>query len=185
MNERPGVAVERRMKPTAKLITATLIATVGCSEGPPQGPGKAYAVIIDTDTVTTDEADVIVSALSNWEASVPVTFAVSMAPCSGIQPPGAICIHTAPQVVVGAHSPANPTAIGITDYVAAYDSAEMWIANDTEWSVHQLVEHEVGHAMGLSHHGPGSLMFYRTGPDEALAPTADDVAQWFEVRGGG
>ena len=78
--------------------------------------------------------------------------------------------------------------IGWTKRSIFTDSADVYIQNDLSplWSESntylEIVEHELGHAMGLRHIQANTLMYWEIAGD-ILTPTCDDAAQWFSIRG--
>lgn len=61
---------------------------------------------------------------------------------------------------------------------------DIWIAMDAPVGIFpHLVKHELGHAMALSHTGPGTIMCgtYQCGSNEVMCA---DVEQWANLRGG-
>ena len=151
----------------------------GCAG--PTTPGDHYLVEIDTSTVADWQVAVVVAAVDDWAAHVPVTLDVTQTACSG-HAPHTICVHAATQEETASHSPAY-TSIGSTYYGDVEDGAEVWLDQDLVLSrFSQTATHELGHAMALEHTGAGSIM----APNEVEAAahvTAVDVAQWLSLRG--
>jgi hypothetical protein len=154
-------------------------------------PGTAYEVDIDP-AFTPDQVTAIVAGLDQWHESVPVTFAPTIANCSGVHS-GHICIHASTGAVVDQISGKSGLwgdtrtlhgsgARGDTGGLSGIDGGETWLALD-RFPLQQLEvtsAHETGHAMGLVHHYTACLMNPHAPASQTVSD--DDIDQWYYVR---
>jgi hypothetical protein len=123
--------------------------------------------------------DAAQAAVEAWTAHVPVTIRLDGAPCGVVPAAGDVCLHPIAAI------PSLPWEPGTLAGVTAFN--EIWIAEPlleraSPAQRQRLIAHELGHAMGLLHTGPGTLMYpYASGG--AMTVTPADVAQWYAVRG--
>jgi len=65
------------------------------------------------------------------------------------------------------------------------NSSAIWVTQDIPVPVRKWAwRHELGHAMGLFHDGPGTVM-YPKHSDASYVVTAQDALQWRRIRGSG
>lgn len=148
-----------------KLCLAFLF-LVGCaSPVDPVRPGTHYTVFADA---TSMEA-VSVAALV-WESTGAVTLDVMSGACAAAA--ATICV-----------------GLEMAGQLATAEGGRTWRDWDTDSATIVLapgmgaavVEHELGHAFGLEHTGPGTIMCWETGC-MAASVTAEDVAQFRALR---
>lgn len=161
-------------------IMATMLA-VGCAA--PVGNGfnglsRDYTVTIDP-IYQSESQQAIVDATALWEHAVPVTFHVEVGKCPNGPALRQLCFSA-----VG--SPPPPTADGDQTLAKTFpgddDNATVHLyvyTNEAQETV--MAAHELGHCMGLVHHD-GAVLMNPMLPQDAVAPTADDVAQWWALR---
>lgn len=142
----------------------------------------AYQVRIDP-AFDADQVEAIASAAASWEAVVPVALDVVVATCSeGSAPAGVVCIRPTMEAVLrAAHDGVN---VGAWTYYQQ-NSADVLAATDMPGGAlyfQQALAHELGHAMGLVHTGPGTVMYAIHDADMASGPTSADAAQWAALR---
>lgn len=154
------------------------------------GHGDFYWVHLDP-AFTPDQAGKVLDAMQAWELAVPVSLAPDVRTCSGAHN-SEICIHASNHAELMARDVPSPgqssNPLGLTAGGINSNGAEIYIdvpgIEGTQYAANftQIVEHELGHAMGLKHMTPGHLMapFIE---DMADGPTCGDVQQWQEVRG--
>lgn len=166
------------------LLLALALACAGCVGNPklpsPIVPGSSYVLVgvPESDTACT-------GAALEWMGNVPelqIRFSASEPPAC----PNCIWFESVPSAVSDAACFSAHADLGCTfrlPYIS--DSSRMMVANDVDEARRAYsCRHELGHAMGLFHpyEKTGVLM----DPSFATAShvvTADDVAQWYRVRG--
>lgn len=118
------------------------------------------------------------AAAADWMANVPVKITFADGVCPDQRQLGMICMHPVASI------PPNPFEPGVLTGYTVF--TEMWLVESTLVKqspalAQRLIAHEMGHAMGLLHHGPGTLM-YPYSDQGSLTVTPDDVEQWKAVR---
>jgi hypothetical protein len=144
-------------------------------------PGEAYQLDIDPAFNLAQQVD-IVAAVQDWEEKVPVHFKIDVKACSGSHA-HQVCMHPGDPAQHGADGPAS----GWCALNWGTDGGEIWLSPSAP--LQQSATHELGHAMGLKHQGPGTEE-YCASPivmaplPETAATTVQvgDVAQWYTVR---
>src|SRR5271154_4301191 len=166
------------------LLGGSLLALVaGCNTA----PGDSYQVYIDP-AFTTDQQQAILQACQEWEDNVPVHLQVSISECSG-KHNRQICLHSNPSTSVDflgqthvSEGVAGDTR-GDTSGLGGTDGGEIELyvnlITSHQAQLSQVAEHEIAHAMGLSHHVGAFLM----NPEYGYPLSCDDVQQWYYVRG--
>lgn len=139
---------------------------------------------------TEDERQAIEAAAAEWVGAIPVALTLDAAPCDKVVL-GEICIVRQDDETFNERAPVVPAprhVLAYTDTAADFmkrpiDGAVIYVNEHLIDSRFQkVVAHELGHAMGLHHTGPGTLM--APDIDEAAAvPTCTDLLQWTSLRG--
>jgi hypothetical protein len=154
-----------------------LVLLTGCAAT----PGEAYTLDIDPAFTQPQQAAVL-AAVQDWEDNVPVHIKIDVKGCSGSHS-HYICMHPGDPVQHGADGPASGWC------TANYntDGGEIWLL--PTGPLQQSATHELGHAMGLKHQGPGTDEACATpivmapNPDTAaISVQIGDIAQWYTVR---
>lgn len=180
---------------TLMIAIALLICMPGCA----YKWDTSYKVKIDP-TLSVVQQDEVLSAMSNWRAVVTDTlvFTPSIETCgsAGI---GEICVHASTGAEVdarlglAAHTLGGGNAIGDTDQ--GHNSADIYLPLDLIAAdigddmnaggalFQQVVSHELGHSMGLSHTGPGTIMCAAVSC-ASLVPECEDGNQYASIRNG-
>lgn len=131
----------------------------------------------------------IEEAARDWEQMVPAHFEVKRGGCPG-RNRTTTCIFEADEAFFESSNVKG--AVGFTTCAWGVDDGCRVFLLDS-WpddGRRQLAGHELGHAMGLSHEGPGTPI-ETTGPvimaprmgDAAPRPTCLDAAAWYAIRG--
>lgn len=150
--------------------------------------GESYTLVI-SPLFSDEYAANIEAAARDWEWLVPVSFHVEHDTCLDKERTTTCVFPVGADYFIKVHEEGK---IGLTVCAGAVDDA-CWIMLDSGWRAdqqQQLAGHELGHAMGLPHEGPGTshpttgpvIMAPRMG-DAALRPTCLDAAAWYTIRG--
>ena len=155
-------------------MAAVLLALTGCG----RVSGDHYLVEVDP-AFSPSDVESIEEAARSWEAAVDgLEMPVVIASCRGLTE-GKICMHASSASEVLARTGVR-LAAGHTEWNDV--GGETWMRVPSSQWFEREVAHEMGHAMGLSHNHEGTLMYF-SATGESPIPTADDVAEWREVRG--
>jgi hypothetical protein len=162
------------------LAAVVLFTTAGCGQ---ISHGDTYHVEIDP-AFSPSEVEEILVGVDAWRATVPVHFTVSIGLDSGEEVDGVIRIYRATAF-------ADPNELG--DASAYVDGGDMGIPTKTValfqtkygWAhfLATVVEHELGHCMGLKHHDDAPAIMNSVANTGAHEIRCDDVMQWQSVRG--
>jgi hypothetical protein len=154
-----------------KRAALALLLVTGCTPA----PGLVYDIHIDPGMAAAEQ-QMALDAIDVWDAATDhrMTLSVVVAPCDGAS--DAICIHDA-TLPTGSTYDALTTwhPSGLQDVAMYADSV------DPSW-YQQVVEHELGHAFGLSHDECGTVMYHKTSECQSGHVTPADVAQFWKVR---
>lgn len=163
------------MKAFKILACVVALGSAACA----QKPSSHYSVYIDP-TMNAYDTDAMLSGLQSWEQSVNVTFDTKI---------GLPFTTEEHQIVLHASTKADVAKrgvegdIGVTFRDEEQDRADIYYGLDltNESTLHVEIRHELGHAMGLSHTGAGSLMCANK---ECAAEniTSTDIAQYNSLR---
>lgn len=147
--------------------------------------GDTYEVRIDP-TFTAEQTQKVLAAMDDWSLRTPVWLTSEIANCSGLYE-HIVCVHSTDHAGVVAHSYDNHS-LGVTVLQDNIDGAEIWV--DAPILTQQTAGHELGHAMGLQHWGPGTgtpttepVIMAPNSRDASPVVTCNDVMQWYSVRG--
>lgn len=163
---------------TTKLIIISCALQLSCS----YKYSEHYSVKIDP-TFTPSQRDIIINGLDKWEEMTNggVSFSAEILECDYASDNN-ICIHFS-SVKLLPHSN-GPYPLGWTFYNNnsgdIYLGMDSYISNDKK-ALLQVVEHELGHGLGLVHTKPGDLMCKNTSCG-ALEVTCNDVHQYQTLR---
>ena len=149
------------------LVLAHLLA--GCAN---LAPGNHYALTIDP-TLSLEDQSTATEAAHAWVDALhgELTIDVAIGACSSND--REICVlPTYPGRLM-------PGELANTTRYFAWDRADTYISPDSTGLT--TITHELGHAMGLVHTGPGTVMCFATGC-AAERPTHADAAQWRQTR---
>ena len=150
--------------------------------------GENYDLYISS-AFSDDYATNIETAARDWERMVPVSFEVHRASCPGRNRTTTCVFPVGSDYFDGQHGPKG--AVGYTSCAWGEDDAcRILLDSDFGGDKRELAGHELGHAQGLPHEGPGTSI-PTTGPvimaphieDAAPQPTCLDAAAWYALRG--
>lgn len=154
--------------------SASQVATTVTATSP---PGLSYRVEISS-TFLSDKSAAIVAAADDWSRAVPeLSLTVTISGCT--PGPHMICVRPRTYQELRADCGEDSGAVGCTLLYAENRSVIGLSSVEDDEVTKLFAEHELGHAMGLKHSGPGTIM--RASPD-AYQVTDADVAQFWEVR---
>lgn len=177
-----------------KFIVIAFFFLMGCNS-----PGTNYDVIIP-DNIPTAWQQAMVQGCANWVDSLNTsTLPLQLHPVIGGTCTGAayeICLHNSTEAnnfsLAGSATLENTLALTQVDYK---QHSDIYISEDidakenlTPFQQTQTMMHELGHAMGMFHTQPETLMCWAqtcalsTVEPDAVRPTCDDIAQWMSVR---
>jgi hypothetical protein len=149
-------------------------------------PGYDYHVVIDP-AFPTEDVQAIHTAIEAWQTILDGHLSVSYDNTGTCGTTKTVCIHTSSQAAIVALG-GEPGYIGFTDHHNyVFDSSDIYIPLSKDAGLDttlmtQVLAHEFGHVMGLSHVESGPLMCANQGCAATL-PTCGDYAQWAELRG--
>jgi hypothetical protein len=182
-------------RPHVHCLCFLALAGVGCNP-----MGSAYTVAIDP-AFTPDQIDAIREGLDDWNASVTsaggelhLTSYVGDCPPLLDMTQHVLCVHASSDAYIYSQG-LRHGSLGNTRRADFLDSAQSWIAVDNlanytgdigfaqpGYFIRLVVEHELGHGMGLQHTEPSDLMYIdMTGKYAGLQP--NDVNQYEYLRG--
>lgn len=165
-------------------------AFTGC--GPAHG--NNYTVFIDPKFALEGHTEEVLDGLDAWKAKVPVIFRPVVSACPGVAE-HTICVRYSSVNGIEANFGGGGRYVGMTalaydalkgDLWRGIDGGECWIAEDygDSRSRTAIVEHEVGHAMGLGHRFGKVIMDPTRDNGTVFSPMPEDVAEWYDVRQG-
>jgi hypothetical protein len=167
-------------------ILGVLILGVGCASCTNPTPGYDYHVVIDPK-FSSEDVNAIHVAVEAWRTITDGELSISYDTTGECGTAKIVCIHTSSSAWIVSHG-GEPGFIGYTirhDWLL--NSADVYIptAADAGYNSTQMVQilsHEMGHVLGLSHTTAGPLMCAGQSC-AALLPTCDDYAQLADIRG--
>lgn len=132
-------------------------------------------------TLAGDVNDDVQQAANDWSRAVGVRFGRGASTCEGVET-GVICVHIVSDEQF-ADLGYDANTLGVTHTDLKHSGAEMWVRRNGGGGVAVLpvLRHELGHALGLHHSAPGTLM----SPSQDVGSptiTVDDVAQYHLIR---
>jgi len=158
-------------------------------------PPYEYSVAIDS-AVAEDDVGVILEAMNTWKAAIPVRFDVSVGTCDGAD----ICLAYGPQnftetpiLYVSGPNAGQPSGTFEVNYTGPLGECDWtrfgWggrIQIDVTLQAagpgifQNVIEHELGHAMGLVHHDGANVM--SSAVTQSVPLSLDDMVQWMTVH---
>jgi hypothetical protein len=167
-----------------KLIAPALLTVLAACAAP---PGNTYTLYVDPNFDTEAQHE-IEEAAQDWKTAVGPELKITtvVAPCPGgpmLWKPGMVCVHSSPTATVPCMGAVDPLILGCT-LPEGDDAATVTIATNLAKTLErpQIIRHELGHAMGLSHDHEGTLMYHNVSGGHYV-PTCEDIRQWHGVRG--
>jgi Matrixin len=153
------------------------VGLMGCA---PAAPAMAYRVCF-AQTFTPAEVEAGLGAIDDWTWNIPqLKLTAQTGGECGIENGADPTIDVAP----GMH---NEGTGGLTFYYRNYDreyglvTIDTWLEGNPGFVLQQVFAHEFGHAMGLVHTGPGTIMCWSTAC-QPQGVSAGDIAQWWSIR---
>jgi hypothetical protein len=166
-----------------KSIVAVALA-LGCAGCAGEEHGDTFQIVIDPAFSAAQQAQIIAGA-GDWLGKIPElsVSSIVIAECFGGQVAGRICFHPIAALPIPAgicgYSHVSSTFEGVTCHPGNGGDIYVWTGVPTFLLA---AEHEMGHAMGLSHEGTTNLMSAEY-DGFTLGADCNDIAQWYTVRG--